>query len=74
MVSGLHTEKATWNTLGDFLEGSGWTDALVKVGITSTGRADSFLCCSHLTRTRQAHHVSALALAKLQQKNLSCFY
>lgn len=59
---------ATWNTLGDYLEGSGWTNAFVQAGIASTGRADSFLHCSHLTRTRQAHQVSALALAKLQQE------
>jgi len=57
---------AIWKTFGDYLNGSGWTNALVQVGIASSGTADSFLKVSHLTRTRHAHQVTALALAKLQ--------
>ena len=37
-----------------------------KAGIASSGTADSLLKVSHLARTRHAHQVTALALAKLQ--------
>ena len=58
---------AVWKTFGGFLEDSGWTTALIEAGIASSGTANSLLKASHLTRTRHAHQVSALALAKLQQ-------
>ena len=63
---------AIWNTFGDYLEASGWTTALTQAGIGSFGTADSFLKAAHLTRTRHAHQVSALALAKLQQDAFLC--
>lgn len=63
----LHIEMAIWNTFGDYLELSGWTTALTQAGIASSGTADSFLKAAHLTRTRHAHQVSALALSKLQE-------
>ena len=66
MLGGLHIEMAIWNTCGDYLEASGWTNALTQAGIASSGTADSFLKAAHLTRTRHAHQVSALALTKLQ--------
>ncbi len=47
-------------------EGSGWTTALTQAGISSPGIVDSFLKASHLKRTRYAHQVTAVALAKLQ--------
>lgn len=52
MFGGLHTEMALWNTLGDLLECSGWTTALVEANVASSGTAESFLKVSHLTRTR----------------------
>ncbi len=67
MFGGLHIEMAIWNTFGDYLEASGWTTALTQAGIGSSGTADSFLKAAHLTRTRHAHQVTALALSKLQQ-------
>ena len=67
MFGGLHIEMAMWKTYGDYLEASGWTTALTEAGIASSGTADSILKASHLTRTRHAHQVSALALSKLQQ-------
>ena len=67
MFGGLHIEMAMWTTYGDYLGGSGWTNALTEAGIASSGTADSFLKASHLTRTRHAHQVTALALAKLQE-------
>ena len=52
MFGGLHLEMALWSTLGDLLEGSGWTNALVEAEIASSRVAESFLKTSHLTRTR----------------------
>ena len=66
MFGGLHSEMATWKTFGDYLESSGWTSAVSQAGIVSSGTADSLLKAAHLTRTRHAHQVSALALSKLQ--------
>lgn len=68
MFGGLHIEMSLWNAIGDFLEDSGWTVALNDAGIASSGTADSFLKAAHLTRTRHAHQVSMLALAKLQRE------
>ena len=66
MFGGLHVEMALWNTIGDFLESSGWTTALCESEVASSGTADSFLNATHLTRTRHAHQVTALALSVLQ--------
>ena len=70
LFGGLHIEMAVWNTYGDYLEGSGWTSVLTRAGIASSGTADSFLKAAHLTRTRHAHQISVLALAKLQNDAL----
>ena len=67
MFGGLHIEMAVWKTIGDYLSNSGWTAALTQAGIASSGTADFFLHCCHLTRTRRAHQVSAVTLAKLQE-------
>ena len=73
MLGGLHIEMAIWNTVGDYLEGSGWTTALTQANVASTGTADSFLRASHLNRTRHGHQVSVLALYKLQNEAfISC--
>lgn len=55
MLGGLHIEMALWSTLGDILEASGWTTALIEAEVATSGTADSFLKMSHLTRTRHAH-------------------
>ncbi len=62
MLGGLHTEMALWSTLGDILEGSGWTTALIEAEVASSGTADSFVKVSHLTRTRHAQQITLLAL------------
>ena len=49
MFGGLHIEMAMWRTYGDYLEGSGWTNALTEAGIASSGTTDSFVKVSHLT-------------------------
>ena len=65
MMGGLHIEKALWNTVGDLLDGSGWTTALTESEVASSGTADSFLKVSHITRTRHAHQVTVLVLHRL---------
>ena len=67
MLGGLHIEMALWSTLGDVLEGSGWTSALTESEVASSGTTDSFLKVSHLARTRHAHQVTLLILRKLQK-------
>ena len=59
---------ALWNTLGDVLEGSGWTAALAHAEVASSGIAESFLKVAHLTRTRHAHQITLLTLHRLQQE------
>ena len=68
MLGGLHTEMALWKTLGDVLQGSGWTTALIEADVASSGMADSFLKAAHLTRTRHAHQVTLLTLHNLQKE------
>ena len=65
VFGGLHIEMTILKVLGDLLEGSGWTAALVQADIASTGAADSLLKASHVTRTRRAHQVTACALYDL---------
>ena len=72
MFGGLHIEKAALDVLGDWLEDSGWTEAITQAEITGAGKADSFLNASHITRTRHAHQVTAAALYTLLQKAYEC--
>ena len=62
MFGGMHIEMAAFKALGNLLECSGWTEALVQAGVATSGTADSFLKVSHLTRTRRAHQVTASSL------------
>ena len=48
--------------LGDWLDGSGWTSALVQADVASAGVADSFIKASHVTKTRHAHQATAAAV------------
>ena len=43
MQGGLNIEMALWNTVGDYLEDSGWTTALTNADVASAGKAGSFL-------------------------------
>jgi len=43
MFGGLHIEMAALKRLGDWLQGSGWVQALVQAEIVTAGTADSFL-------------------------------
>ncbi|MGH0128378.1 UNVERIFIED_CONTAM: hypothetical protein FKN15_070324 [Acipenser sinensis] len=51
--------------LGDWLDDSGWTSALMQANIASTGTADSFIRVSHVTKTRHAHQVTAASIHTL---------
>ena len=62
MFGGLHIEMAAFKILGDLLDGSEWTEALVQAGAATAGTADSFIKASHLTHTRHAHQVTAISL------------
>lgn len=68
LFGGLHIELAALKTAGDWLEGSGWVEALVQAGIASAGTADSFLRDAHIARTRHAHQVTAATLNILQHQ------
>lgn len=58
---------AALKNLGDWLQGSGWVQALVQSEITNTRTADSFLRVSHVGRTRRAYQLTTVALFTLQQ-------
>lgn len=65
MFGGLHIEMTALKSIGSLLEDSGWTSALVEADIASAGTADSFLSASSVTKTRQAHQITACSLYKL---------
>ena len=68
MLGGLHTEMNFWKVIGDLLDESGWTTMLTDSGVATVGRADSYINASNLKRTRHAHQVTALALARLESE------
>ena len=73
MFGGLHIEMTAFKSIGSMLEGSGWTGALVEAEIASSGSADSFLSATNVTKTRQAHQVTASSLFKLLKKGYSAY-
>ncbi len=54
MLGGLHMEMAMCQVLGSWLDGSGWTRALLEAGIVTSGTADLFLNAlpRHVMHTR----------------------
>jgi len=54
--------------LGDLLDSSGWTGALTLANSASSGKADSYLKATHVTRTRHAHQITASSLHILLHK------
>ena len=59
MFGGLHIEMAVLKALGDLLESSSWTSALIQASLSTPGTEDSFLKASHMTRTPCAHQITA---------------
>ena len=51
MFGALHIKMAALKALGDLLEKSGWTGALIQASLATPGTLDSFLKASHVTRT-----------------------
>ena len=48
MMGGLHIEMATLNMIGDWLEGSEWSELLVSAQIHTSGTADALLSAGHV--------------------------
>ena len=68
MLGGFHIEMAAFKLPGDWLDGSGWTSALVAAEVATGGVADSFIKATHGTRTRRVHQVTATCLFILPNK------
>lgn len=68
MLGGLHVEMTMMKVLGDWLEDSGWVEALVQAKVTSPGTAYSFLKAAHVTRTSHVYQVTACCLHFLMKK------
>ena len=71
IFGGLHIEMTVLKVLGDWLEDAGWVEALVQAKVASAGTAGSFLRASHVTRTRNAHQVTASSLHILLKQSYS---
>ena len=67
MIGGLLIELAVLKAIGSWLLGSGWTEAIAQAGITTTGRAESLVTSTHITRTRYVHQVTASSTEALQE-------
>lgn len=63
MFGGLHIEMAAL-TVGSLLQNSGRIRAPVEARVASSGTAESYLSALSVTRTRQAHQITACCLYK----------
>jgi hypothetical protein len=66
MFGGLHIEMAALKTLGSFLEGSGWFEAVTKAGLMTPGSAEALLSASHVRRCRRMHKITLLSVHILE--------
>ena len=57
MMGPLHIEMMLLKTVEDWVEGSGWTDALFEAEIPTEGRAESLTKAISVTKSRYAHQV-----------------
>jgi hypothetical protein len=64
----LHIEMGFLKLIGTWLDGSGWTTALVDANIASSGTAELFIKATSVTRSRRAHQVTASSLYILLKK------
>ena len=71
---GLHIEMAALRSAGTILRDSRYTSALSEAGVTSSRTAELFLVASSVTRTRQAHQVTACILHKLMKAAYNHYY
>ena len=68
MFGGLHIKMAAWNAVGSWMDGSGWTDALIQAKVATSGKTESYSRATHLMKTRYAHGVTAASLYILPDK------
>ena len=55
---------STMKLIGSLLQDSGWTSAFVEARVASSGTTESYLLTSIVTRSRQAHYITACCLYK----------
>ena len=65
MMDPLHNDMAFLRAIGNWLDGSGWTNIFERAKITTAGGIESYLCGSKVKRTRYAHQVSLASLIHL---------
>jgi len=65
---------AALTTLGDFLGGSAWTNAITHADVAAAGMADSFLKATHMKRTRHTHQVTYIALSILLRDSYDAYH
>ena len=65
MFGGLHIEMTAFKMVGNLLKDSGWSNVLTEGETASSGTSESFVLASSVTRTRQAHQITAAALYHL---------
>lgn len=51
MFGGLHIEMAFLKVIGDWLDESGWTAALVEANVATPGTGESFIKVTSITRS-----------------------
>ncbi len=73
ILGGLHIEMASLKVIGNWLEDSGWVDALIQANVASPGKAESLLKASHITRTRYAHQVTVSSLYILLKRSYASY-
>ena len=64
LFGGLHIELASLRSIWTLLQDNGWTSAICEPNVAPSGTAEYFLTASSITRTRQAHHITACNLMK----------
>ena len=62
MMGALHIEMCLLSAIGDWLEGSGWVEILVRADIKSPGRAESMLQGRQVKRCRYVHQITCAGL------------
>ena len=73
ILGGLHIEMCCLKMIGEWLQDSGWVDAIVQAKVASPGTAESLLKASHVSRSRRAHQITACSLFILLKKAYNKF-
>ena len=61
----LHIEL---RSIGNLLQNSGWTGALVDSVVASSGPVESFVAAASITRTQQMHQITACSFYELMNE------